>query len=181
VEVFILLTIIIFLKLLDNMTDFSQQIASFINYGTYNYRFDSIGNEILNQSSSIFQQVYFNLPLGNFVYNNSKVLSFYNPTFTEFVPASPTSSTSASLSSSFPQAAIDQINAITYQNTQLQSQLNSVVASSSINTSSADIQSIENTIINLRIQLGQGSVPNDFQDIYPYLPIPPEQKNPPSQ
>ena len=162
------------------MADFSQQVASFINYGTYNYQFDSIGNEILNQSSSIFQQVYFTLPLGNFVYNNSKVLSFYNPTFTEFVPVPSISSTSTPLSASFPQAAIDQINAITYQNIQLQSQLTDVVASSSINTSSADIQSIENTIINLRIQLGQGSVLSDFQDTYPYLPIPIEQQNPPS-
>jgi hypothetical protein len=159
------------------MADFSQQIAGFINYGTYNYQFDSVGNEILNQSSSIFQQVYFTLPLGNFVYNNSKALSFYNPTFTEFVPVPATGS---SISSSFPQAAIDQINKITYQNTQLQSQLNAVVASSSMNSSSADMQSIENTIINLRIQLGQGSVPNDFQSVYPYLPIQLEQQNPPS-
>ena len=162
------------------MTDFSQQVASFINYGVYNYQFDNVGNEILNPSSSIFQQVYFNLPLGNFVYNNSKVLSFYDPTFTEFVPAPPTSSTSSSISSSFPQAAVDQINAITYQNIQLQNQLNDVVASSSVNTSSADMQAIENTIINLRIQLGQGSVPNDFQDIFPYMPISIEQQNPPT-
>ena len=158
------------------MTDFSQQVARFLNYGTYNYQFDNVGNEILNQSSSIFQQVYFSLPLGNFVYNNSKVLSFYDPTFTEFVPI--TSSVSSSVL--FPQAAIDQINAITYKNTQLQSQLNAVVASSSINSSSADMQSVENTIISLRIQLGQGSVPTDFQTIYPYLPMQLEQQNPPS-
>jgi hypothetical protein len=160
------------------MTDFSQQVANFINYGTYNYQFDSVGNEILNQSSSIFQQVYFRLPLGNFSYNNSKILSFYDPTFTEFIPVPLTGSLSSSL---FPQAAIDQINAITYQNTQLQSQLSSLVASSSMNSSSADIQSIKNTIVNLRIQLGQGSVANDFQEIYPYLPVQLEQQNPPSQ
>src|SRR5208283_5036386 len=159
------------------MIDFSQQVADFINYGKYDYQFDSVGNEILNQSSSIFQQVYFTIPLGNFVYNNSKVLSFYNPSFTEFVPVS---STGSSVSSSFPQAAIDQINQITYQNTQLQNQLTAVVASSSMNSSSADMQSIENTIINLRIQLGQGSVLNDFQSIYPYLPVQLEQQNPPS-
>ena len=160
------------------MTNFSQQVADFINYGKYDYSFDSVGNEILNQSSSIFQQVYFRLPLGNFSYNNSKILSFYDPTFTEFIPVPLTGSLSSSL---FPQAAIDQINAITYQNTQLQSQLSSLVASSSMNSSSADIQSIKNTIVNLRIQLGQGSVANDFQEIYPYLPVQLEQQNPPSQ
>jgi hypothetical protein len=49
-----------------------------------------------------------------------------------------------------------------------------------MDSSSADMQSIENTIINLRIQLGQGSVPNDFQTVYPYLPVQLEQQNPPS-
>ena len=159
------------------MTDFSQQVTSFINYGTYNYQFDSVGNEILNQSSSIFQQVYFRLPLGNFSYNDSKILSFYDPTFTEFIPVATTSSLSASL---FPQAALDQISAITYQNSQLQNQLSALVASSSVNSSSADIQSVKNTIINLRIQSGQGSVANDFQDVYPYLPLQLELQNPPT-
>ena len=61
------------------MTDFSQQIENFKQYGTYDYVFDSVGNEVLNPSSSIFQQVYFALPLGDCNYNESKILSFYNP------------------------------------------------------------------------------------------------------
>ncbi len=52
------------------MTDFSQQIASFTDYGIYQYQFDNVGNVILNPSSSTFQQVYFSLPFGNFTYNN---------------------------------------------------------------------------------------------------------------
>lgn len=158
------------------MTDFSQQIADFTNNGVYNYKFDTVGNEILNQSSSVFQQVYFSLPLGNYVYNNSKITSFYDSTFTEFIPTSSTSSISSSM---FPQDAIDQINTITYKNTQLQKQLETLIASSEMNSGSADIQSIKNIIINLRIQLGQGSVLTDFEDKYPYLPIPIESKNPP--
>lgn len=149
------------------MADFSQQVANFTNYGTYNYIFDVVGNEILNPSSSVFQQVYFALPLGNYNYNDSKILSFYNPTFTEFVPTTATASVSASV---FPQEAIDQINNITYQNVQLQSQLESLIASSEMNSGSADTQSVKNIIIGLRIQLGQGSTASDFQDTYPYLP-----------
>jgi hypothetical protein len=154
------------------MADFSQQIANFIQYGTYNYMFDSIGNEILNPSSSIFQQVYFSLPIGNFEYNNSNVLSFYDPTFTTFTPTVPSSSVSSSISASFPQAAIDKINTITYQNTQLQQQLSDVIALNQVNTGSADTQVIMNTIIALRIQLGQGITTSDFQSTFPYSPIP---------
>jgi len=155
------------------MTDFSQQIDNFKNNGTYDYNFDAAGNEILNPSSSVFQMVYFPLPLRNFVYDNSKIVTFYNSTFTEFL----SSSVESSSVSIFPQDAIDQINAITYKNTQLQNQLETLISNSEMNSNSADIQSIKNTIINLRIQLGQGLILSDFQDVYPYLPIPMESKN----
>lgn len=159
------------------MADFSQQIANFTNYGTYNYKFDEVGNEILNASSSVFQQVYFSLPISNVIYDDNRISAFYDTTFTEFVPAPPTSSAA----SVFPQEAIDEINAITYQNVQLQGQLDSLIASSTSDSSSADIQSIRNTIINLRTQLGQGVADSDFQTVYPYLPLSIEEQNPPSQ
>lgn len=155
------------------MANFSQQIKNFTTYGSYTYVFDDVGNELLNPSSSIFQQIYFSLPLGNYVYDNSKILSFYQPTFTEFLPTTNTSNSS----SIFPQEAIDQINTITFQNTQLQNQLNSVVSLNAMNSGSADNQSIKNIIINLRIQLGQGVVIGDFQNIFPYNPISLESKN----
>ena len=159
------------------MADFSQQIANFTTFGTYPYIFDDVGNEILNASSSMFQQVYFSLPLGNYVLDSSKVLSFYDPTFTEFVPAAQTTGSMTT----FPQAANDQINNLTFQNTQLQSQLNSVIASSAMNSGSADNQSIKNIITSLRIQLGQGSIISDFDENFPYFPLTLEQKNAPSQ
>ncbi len=159
------------------MTNFSQQIADFTTNGTYNYLFDSVGNEIINPSSSVFQQVYFAIPLGNYVYNNSRITSFYDSMFTEFIPSAISSSTSSSVSL-FPQDALDQISAITYENAQLQNQLQTLIATSEQNSGSADTQSIKNTIINLRIQLGQGSLSSDFEDVYPYLPIPLESQNP---
>jgi len=161
------------------MIDFSQQITNFTNYGTYNYKFDDVGNEILNPNSIVFQQVYLELPLGNIIYNN-RVLSFYDPTFTEFIPVQPTSSTDIS-TSVFSEEAINQINSITNQNIQLQSQLESLIANNNANDSLANIQSIKDTIINLRIQSGEGSSDGDFQDVYPYFPISPEEQNPPIQ
>ncbi len=103
-------------------------------------------------------------------------MSFYNPTFTEFIPTTPTSSSAAL----FPQEAIDQINDITNQNQQLQNQLTSFIAASQVDTGSADVQSVKNTIINLRISLGQGITESDFQDVYPYLPNTLETSNPPA-
>jgi|SRR5579862_8513752 len=159
------------------MADFSQQVANFTNNGTYDYLFDSVGNEILNPSSSVFQQVYFAIPLGNYVYNESKISSFYDSTFTEFIPTT-LSAVSASMSV-FPQDAIDQINAITYQNVQLQGQLQDLISASTQDSGSADAQSIKNTIIALRIQLGQGSTASDFETDYPYLPLSIDEQNAP--
>ena len=158
------------------MANFTLQISNFTNNGTYNYAFDNVGNEILNPSSSIFQQVYFALPLNDYYYNENKVLSFYTPTFTEFVPVA-TTSTSSVVSS---EATNDLIASITLQNTQLQDQLNNLIASSQINSSSAYMQAVENIIVNLRIQLGQGSTPSDFDNVFPYNPLPLEMSNPPT-
>lgn len=149
------------------MADFTQQIKNFVSYGTYNYALDEVGNEVLNPSSSIFQQVYFALPLENYVYDDSKILSFYDPTFTEFVPPTTTGSTST-----LPQEVLDQINTITAENLQLQSQLEALVASAEQNPAIAEQQSIKDTILSLRIQLGQGQTSADFSNEYPYLPIP---------
>ena len=160
------------------MTDFSQQISNFTKNGTYNYKFDSSGNEIINSSSSIFEQVYFSLPLRNYIYNDSKITSFYDSEFTEFIPN--TSSLNSSFSSSVSQDVINQITMITFQNIQLQNQLQSLIANNEVNSGSADVQSTKDIIINLRIQLKQGSVVSDFENTYPYLPIPLELKNPPT-
>ena len=151
------------------MTDFSREIANYKNYGTYIYKFDDVGNELVNPSSSTFQQVYFSLPFGNVVYDNAKIESFYDTTFTEFVPQ-PTSNTA----SVFPQEAIDQINAITSDNIRLQDQLLSVVNASEQNSSVADASLIKNIIISLRIQLGQGTTTADFDTVFPYMAIPVE-------
>lgn len=154
------------------MADFSQQIANYKNYGTYIYKFDSVGNEVLNPSSSIFQQVYFSLPFGNVVYDDSKLLSFYDPTFSEFIPA-----TSSQQVSVFPQEAIDEIDAITYDNIQLQNQLNAFLSANEQDSGAADVEAVRNIIIGLRIQLGQGVMATDFDTIFPYLPIPAELKD----
>lgn len=151
------------------MIDFNREIANYKNYGTYIYKFDDVGNEMLNPSSSTFQQVYFSLPLGNVVYNNSKIVLFYDPTFTEFVPV-----TGSNAGSVFPQEAIDQINAITSDNIQLQNQLLDLINNSEQNSSEADAGLIKNIIISLRIQLGQGATTSDFDTIFPYMPIPVE-------
>jgi hypothetical protein len=153
------------------MFDFTSQISSFKNAGIYVYKFDEVGNEILNPSSSIFQQHFIAFPTVNYDYNNAKIQSFYNPTFTEFVPQSNTGSTST-----LPQDIIDQINEITQRNLILSNQLDELIAKSEITSTEADIQLVRDTILTLRIQAGQGKVSSDFSPDFPYSPIPIDQR-----
>jgi len=153
------------------MFDFTSQIANFKNNGAYSYNFDEVGNEILNPSSSMFQQHFIAFPMANSDYNNSKIQSFYNPTFTEFVPQSATGS-----ASTLPQEIIDQINEITQRNQILSNQLDTLIAKSEITSTEADIQLVRDTILTLRIQAGQGKTATDFSNEFPYSPIPIDQR-----
>lgn len=157
------------------MADFTQDINNFVNYGTYNYQFDTAGNEILNPSSSIFQQTYFAFPLIDVNYDKSKILSFYNPTFTEFVKPL-TSSLSASLSS---EDLVQQLTVVQTENTQLTEQLNELILANEQSPNAANEKVIRDIIIGLRIQLGQGQLVADFETMFPYLPLPINQQ--PSQ
>lgn len=154
------------------MGDFAQQIASFQSNGAYNYHFDSAGNEILNPSSSVFQENYLAFPTVYYVYDESKIVSFYDTKFTEFIPVVESGSTPP-----LPQDIIDQINEITQNNQILQNQLDAMISESEIDSTAANAQAVKDIIINLRIQIGQGANESDFRDNFPYLPIPIDQRD----
>ncbi len=154
------------------MADFTLQITNFEKYGTYNYRFDEIGNVILNPSSSIFQQNFISIPLSNINYNTEKVSSFYDPTFTEFVkPVAPENAVSSSVE------ITDQLNAAITKNQELQSRLDSLILENEQVNTAANIQVVRDIILALRIQLGQGFSTADFQSEFPYLPLSVEQRD----
>jgi len=154
------------------MADFSLQIQNFEKYGSFTYRFDEAGNVILNPSSSIFQQNYISLPLTNVNYNDNKIASFHDSTFTEFVK--PESSTNVS---NIPSDIADQINSLESQNQNLKTQLDELISQNELNSSAATLQAIKDIILGLRIQIGQGLSSTDFESSFPYLPIPLEKKD----
>lgn len=154
------------------MADFTQDIKNFVSNGNFTYQFDEAGNVVLNPSSSVFQENYLSLTLAINSYDKVKILSFYNPAFTEFQKTEDTGS-----NQDIPQDVVDQINLITQQNQDLQGQLDQLVARSEVTSSFADEIVIKDIVISLRIQLGQGASESDFNDDFPYLPIPLDQRD----
>jgi len=146
------------------MTDFSEQINDFVFHGTYSYKFDEIGNVILNPSSSVFQEHYVLFNLRNTVYNDNKIKTFYNTEFTEFVK--PVEQSIAQSSA----AAQNELDSVKKENETLKGQLDSIIKESEQDGNRAEAIAIKDIILELRISLGQGKTESDFESEFPYLP-----------
>lgn len=148
------------------MADFSTDIQQFVKNGTYEYQFDPVGNLIFNSSSADFSQVYLSLPLTNVMYNNTKIQSFYDPNFQEFIPATGSADTAANVSD-----LQSQLNTINQENVGLKSQLDNLIAQMGTSNNASDSQVVKQVILELRKALGQGSVDANFSDVFPYIPL----------
>lgn len=145
------------------MNDFSQEISDFQKNGTYNYEFDEGGNLIFNKFSSDFNQHYISIPLVNFGYDKSKITSFYDLEFKEFVPTTIETKPIAIIS--------PEITQLTQENLELKDKLTELTASSDTNITDSERLAMKQIIIGLRINLKEGVADRDFSDVFPYLPI----------
>lgn len=146
---------------------FSKEIDGFQRYGTYSYEFDSVGNVIFNSSSNDFSQVYLDFPLPNFVYDNTKIISFYDPTFVEFVPPEAT----GSLTTEDIEQMQNDLEEAQQQNEQLAQRVDELIAINQSTPSLAEKSASKTVILELRKMLGQGRVESDFSADFPYTPI----------
>lgn len=147
------------------MADFSQDIWNFQKYGTYTYKFDSVGNMVFDSSSVNFNQVYVAFPLQNPVYDNAKIETMYNVNFEEFVPAAV--QTEQENISNLQQ----QLDMVQQENSTLKTQLDSVITQNEASGSVADQMATKTVILELRKALGEGRVETDFSEDFPYTPI----------
>jgi len=147
------------------MSDFSQDIQNFQRYGTYTYRFDTVGNMTFDSSSVNFNQVYLAFPLQNVIYNPLKIKTMYNIEFEEFIPQVVVEPSSSS------DNLQQQLDIIQQENITLRSQLDSVISQNETESSVADQIATKQVILELRKAVGQGRVESDFSDTFPYTPI----------
>jgi len=66
---------------------------------------------------------------------------------------------------------LQQYNELLAENRILNQTVNELVEKYENNDDKQVIDAQKNTILNLRIQLGQGKVPSDFSDDFPFLPL----------
>ena len=144
-----------------------DEVSAFKNFGTFTNNTDSFGN--LQLVYSVAQSVngnvnYVKVPLKTFVYNENKIVDSNSSDFTEL-------QTLETQQKQNINDVLQQYNELLAENRILNQTVNELVEKYENNDDKQVIDAQKNTILNLRIQLGQGKVPSDFSDDFPFLPL----------
>lgn len=145
----------------------TDEVSNFKNFGNFTNNLDSFGN--LQLVYSVAQSVngnvnYVKVPLKTFVYNENKIVDSNSADFTEL--QTPETQQKQNIND-----VLQQYNELLAENRILNQTVNELVEKYENNDDKQVIDAQKNTIINLRIQLGQGKVPSDFSDDFPFLPL----------
>lgn len=144
----------------DNLSD----VQRFKDLGIFENNLDEFGNIKLKTNESAANQKYIVFELKNLNYNEAKILDTNSVEFEEL-------STVQSEQQLDIEEILTQYNVTLAENKNLNEIVNSLIEKYENNDDKNVINAMKNEIINLRIQLGQGNYPSDFQDEYPFLPI----------
>jgi hypothetical protein len=144
-----------------------DEVDNFKSFGTFTNNTDSFGN--LQLVYSVAQSVngnvsYVKIPLKTFVYNENKIVDSNTSDFTEL--QTPEIQQKRNVNE-----ILQQYNELLAENRILNETVNSLVEKYENNDDKQVINAQKTTILNLRIQLGQGNVPSDFSDDFPFLPL----------
>jgi hypothetical protein len=145
------------------MENFSKEISEFEQRGIYKYKFDVGGNFQFKIPPTEFTEKYLSLLLLYYIYDESKIKSFYETEFREFIPA---------LNDGFVEntGSVD-TDLLKSENESLKLKLETLSSQSNENMSEAEKLAVKQVILDLRILLKQGSSELDFSNTFPYLPL----------
>jgi len=144
-----------------------DEVNQFVNTGEFTNNVDSFGNYQLVFSvaqSTNANLNYVKIPLKTFVYNNDKIVDSNQTEFTEL------QTLKVEEKRNFDEV-LQQYNNLLEENRILNQTVNSLIEKYENNDDKQVIAALKTTIINLRIQLGQGNVASDFGDDFPFLPL----------
>jgi len=144
-----------------------NEVSSFKNFGKFNNNLDSFGNYqlVFSVAQSVNGNVnYVKIPLKTFVYNEEKITDANAVDFTELQVVQLEEKRNVD-------EVLSQYNNLLEENRILNQTVNDLVEKYENNDDKQVISALKTTIISLRIQLGQGNVPSDFGDDFPFLPL----------
>ena len=139
---------------------FKEDIERYNKFGSFDYNFDNSGNVVLSFTGKEFSNHYLSIPLSNIGLIDGKVSEFYNLEFEEFVEENKQDN------------SVIAKEEIQSENLALKQEISDLLQSITKNeeTNATDL-SIKQVIIELRKNLGEGSVESDFSSTFPYTAI----------
>lgn len=144
-----------------------DEVDSFKNLGTFSNNVDSFGNYqlVFSVAQSMNGNLnYVKVPLKTIVYNDDKILDSNSFDFTELQTLQVEEKRNTA-------AVLEQYNNLLEENRILNQTVNDLIEKYENNDDKQVINAQKDTIIALRTQLGQGKVPSDFGDDFPFLPL----------
>ena len=145
----------------------AEGVNKFKITGEFNNNLDDFGNYqlVYTVAQSMAAELnYVKVPLKTFVYNNNKILDSNTTEFNEL-------QTLQAQEKRDVNEILQQYNNLLAENRILNETVNTLVEKYENNDDKQVISAMKSEIINLRIRLGQGKVPSDFSDDFPFLPL----------
>ena len=144
-----------------------QSLQTFKDTGVFSNNIDAFGNFqlVFNNNKTIDGTYYYsNIDLKTLEYDNNKIVDTNSTQFNELqtLETVPTQDIAVVLQKYNEQLAENRI---------LNETVNSLVEKYENNDDKQVIAAMKTEIIDLRISLGQGTVPSDFSDDFPFLPL----------
>ena len=144
-----------------------QSLQTFKDTGVFSNNIDAFGNFQLvfnNNKTTDGTYYYSNIDLKTLEYDNNKIVDTNSTQFNELqtLETVPTQDIAVVLQKYNEQLAENRI---------LNETVNSLVEKYENNDDKQVIAAMKTEIIDLRISLGQGKVPSDFSDDFPFLPL----------
>lgn len=145
----------------------SDEVDKFKNTGEFSNNQDSYGN--MQLVFSVAQSMggnknYVKVPLKTFEYNETKILDSEQIQFTEL--QSPEIEEKRNIDE-----VLEQYNVLLAENRILNETVNTLVEKYENNEDKQVIAALKSTVVDLRIQLGQGNTAADFSNDFPFLPL----------
>jgi type I restriction-modification system DNA methylase subunit len=144
------------------MNNYQTYINNFLFTQQFSNNLDNLGNINLSTSSSKESEIFIAFNLNDYNYDNDAITNLYDTTITtnNVINNNEIITISQDLQNSYDNAIAE--------NQALQNSLGDLIAVVEANPAQAEAMASRDTIIALRIQLGEGASAADFSAEFPY-------------
>lgn len=149
-----------------NYNTSTKVLQQYKSFGTFKNNVKNNNIELIyeDQTKSVGEYYYTKIPLKLFTYNTENINDSTKTEFSELI-------TEKRVEQRNINNVLDEYNKLIVENQIMSDTINELVSKYEMNDNDQILNAMKSEIINLRIQLGQGKIPIDFSNEFPFLPL----------